>query len=126
MAQKKKKPFRQNAVREKETYPHFRRYKFKEGGQKKKAKHPKLIVEKENDQYGFMGLTKSEKRGNHKNFPLSKNPQKGRDFPAYIRGELRYDSTEHFGDILANYKLSKEDERKVLEYAAMLKQKKKK
>lgn len=125
IAYKKQKPS-QGAGRAKETYPHFRRYKFEEGGQKKKAKHPKLIVDKEQNQYGFMGLTESSKRGHHHNLPLSQNPQKGRTAPAYIRTELRYDSVEHFGEILTDYRLSKEDKRKVLEYAAKLKQKKKK
>ena len=73
-----------------------------------------------------MGLTESPKRGNHKNLPLSQNPQKGRKGSAYIRTELRYDSVEHFGKILTDYHLSQEDKRKVLEYAAKLKQKKKK
>lgn len=113
-------------ARKKEIYPHFRRYNFEEGGQKKKAKHPKLIVEKENDQYGFMGLTKSPKRGNHKNLSLSKNPQRGKSHPSYIRGELRYDSVRHFGDIMKDYRLSKEDQQRVLDYVEKLKQKKKK
>ena len=90
------------AKKKTETYPHFRRYKFEEGGKKKKAKHPKLIVEKAKDQYGFMGLTKSPKRGNHKNLLLSQNPQKGKTHDAYIRGELRYDSAKHFGDLLTD------------------------
>lgn len=117
---------KKTAKKKKDTYPHFRRYNFEEGGKRKKAKHPKLIVEKDNDQYGFMGLTESPKRGNHKNLPLSKNPQKGKSHPAYIRGELRYDSTKHFGEILADYRLSKKDQQRVLDYAAKLKQKKKK
>ena len=41
---------------------HFRRYSKAEGGAKK-SKHPKLIVDEEGDKFGFMGLTKSPKRG---------------------------------------------------------------
>lgn len=124
---KKKKP---SAVPRKqsivETYPHFRRYKFDEGGKTKKAKHPKLVVEKQGNDYGFMGLTESSKRGHHNNLPLKKNPQRGKTSPSYLRKELRYDSTEHFGDILENYNLSSEDKQSVLTYVEQLKQKKKK
>ena len=51
----------------------FRRYKKVEGGKSKKARHPKLIVEQEENTVGFMGLTESEKRGHHKNIELDKN-----------------------------------------------------
>ena len=44
----------------------FRRYKKVEGGKKKKAKHPKLIGDETNDEFGFMGLTESSKRWRHK------------------------------------------------------------
>lgn len=48
----------------------FRRYNKIEGGKKKRAKHPKLIVDKKGDEYGFMGLTESPKRGHHKNIEI--------------------------------------------------------
>ena len=66
------------AKKSKEKYPHFRRYKIEEGGKKKQAKHPKLIVKKDNDRFAFMGLTESPKRGHHNNLPLIKNPEKGK------------------------------------------------
>ncbi len=124
-----RKPNEKPAVKKrqpgKETFPHFRRYKFEEGGKKKKAKHPKLIVERDGGKFGFMGLTESKKRGHHNNFHLRKNPQRGHSEPAYIREELRYDSTENFSKILSDYNLSKEDKKRVLEFAQKLKQKKK-
>lgn len=97
-----------------------------EGGKKKKAKHPKLIVERSGNQYGFMGLTESSKRGHHSNIPLSKNPQKGKSKKmAYIRKELRYDKTDNFSEILSDYKLTSKDQKTILDFVKKLKQKKK-
>lgn len=94
----------------------FRRYKKKEGGSKK-SRHPKLIVEENDTDYGFMGLTKDSHSGHHANIPLKKNPQKGNPRKAYIRKELRYDNKDNFEkEILSDYKLSAEDKKIVLEY----------
>ena len=109
---KKKVPTLSKRGNGKSSY-HFRRYKKVEGGRKKRAKHPKLIVEQRGNQYGFMGLTESPKRGHHSNIPLQDNPQKGRTTPAYIREELRYDSVEHFSEILQDYQLSPRDVRRI-------------
>ncbi len=113
------------AKKKKESYPHFRRYKFEEGGKNKKAKHPKLIIERKDDTFGFLGLTKSHKRGHHSNLPLLKNPQKGNANPAYLRDDLRYESTKRFEEILTDYRLSREDKKRVLAYIEYLKAKKK-
>ena len=102
----------------------FRKYKKIEGGKIKRAKHPKLIVDEENDNYGFMGLTESPKRGHHKNIKLSKNPQVGNTSDSYLRDELRYDLKENFSDILEDYNLSEEDKIAVLEYIKKRKKKK--
>lgn len=95
----------------KETYPHFRRYKEAEGGKKKKALHPKLIMKKENETFEFIGLTESSKRGHHKNYPLLKNPQKGNTSPSYLRDELRNKPISYFSEPLNDYKLSEKDEK---------------
>ena len=87
----------------------FRRYKKTEGGEIKKAKHPKLIVDETNIEFGFMGLTESAKRGHHKNIALTKNPKQGDTRKAYIRDELRYDNKKEFSDILPEYKLTSQD-----------------
>lgn len=102
----------------------FKRYKKTEGGQIKKGKHPKLIVDEVLDEYGFMGLTESPKRGNHKNIELSKNPQKGKISKSYIRDELRYDNKKNFGEILSDYNLTDEDKIKILKYLERHKKKK--
>lgn len=94
----------------------FRRYKKVEGGKKKKAKHPKLIVDENQREYGFMGLTESKKRGHHNNIPLHKNPQKGNKNKSYLRTELRYDDKGNFGKVLSDYKLSNIDKIKVKEF----------
>lgn len=94
----------------------FRRYKKKEGGSKK-SRHPKLIVEESNTEYGFMGLTKDSHTGHHANIPLKKNPQKNNKNQSYIRKELRYDKKDSFEkEILSDYKLSAEDKKIVLDY----------
>lgn len=103
---------------------YFRRYKKIEGGEIKKGKHPKLIVDEKYDKYGFMGLTKSHKRGNHKNIELTQNPLKGKSDKAYIRDELRYDNKKNFEEILTDYNLTKQDKEKILKYLERHKKKK--
>lgn len=102
----------------------FRRYKKVEGGKNKKAKHPKLIVDEAEENFGFMGLTESAKRGHHKNIELSKNPQKGNTDKAYLRKEIRYEKKDKFSEALKNYNLSAEDKQKVLEYIKKIKKRK--
>ena len=102
----------------------FRRYKKNEGGKTKRAKHPKLIVDEKHDDYGFMGLTESAKRGHHRNIELSKNPEKGKTGKSYIRDELRYDKKDNFGEVLSNYKLTKEDKQVIIRYLEKRKKKK--
>ncbi len=101
----------------------FQKYKKVEGGTKKRAKHPKLIVEEKENEYGYMGLTESEKHGHHSNIPLDENPQKGRKDKAYIHTDLRHAPIDDFSGPLENYKLSSKDKKKVVEW---LKQHKKK
>ncbi len=102
----------------------FRRYKKEEGGKIKKAKHPKLIVDEQKENYGFMGLTESPKRGHHKNIELKNNPQKGKKGNAFLRDEVRYDDKKNFGHILEDYNLSAEDKTAVINYLKRRKKKK--
>ena len=94
----------------------FQRYKKKEGGTKKRAKHPKLIVEEKGNIFGFMGLTESEKHGHHRNIPLSKNPKKGDTRKAYIHTDLRYGPSKDFEGPLEDYKLDSRDKLSILEW----------
>ena len=102
----------------------FRRYKIIEGGASNKARHPKLIVSQEQQQVGFMGLTKSKKRGHHSNIELEVNPERGNKSKAYLRKEIRHDNIENFSEILDNYNLSESDKKKVIAYIESLKKKK--
>ena len=102
----------------------FRKYKKIEGGTHKRSRHPKLIVDEDDKNFGFMGLTESKKRGNHKNIPLDKNPKVGDKRPAYIRDELRYDSKNKFEEILRDYHLCDTDIAKILKYVEKHKKKK--
>ena len=123
MNKQKKKPTRNNGSGNNNLFS-FRKYKKVEGGKSKKGKHPKLIVDENKTQFGFMGLTESRKRGHHKNLELSKNPEKGNSSPAYIRKELRYDNKENFYERLKNYNLSEKDKKSILKYLENLKKKK--
>ena len=100
----------------------FRRYKEAEG--KKRVRHPKLIVETTEKTNKFMGLTSSPKKGHHSNIPLEKNPQKGKKGKAYIRKEIREKTKDNFDEILKDYKLSKKDKQKIIDYLEKNKKKK--
>ena len=119
-----KRQTKRKKVKVKTSLFKFRRYKKEEGGKVKRAKHPKLIVDEKKDNYGFMGLTESQKRGHHRNLELKKNPQKGKTKTAYLRDEVRYDNKQNFGKILEDYNLSNEDKKAVLEYLKRRKKKK--
>lgn len=93
----------------------FRKYDKPQG--KRAIKHPKLIVDDRDDEYGFMGLTSSKKKGRgHNNIPLSANPQQGRKTKAYLRRKIEYDYKELFGEILKDYKLSEIDKINLIDY----------
>ncbi len=119
-----KRQTKRKKVKVKTSLFKFRRYKKEEGGKVKRAKHPKLIVDEKKDNYGFMGLTESQKRGHHRNLELKKNPQKGKTKTAYLRDEVRYDNKQNFGKILEDYNLSNEDKKAVLQYLKRRKKKK--
>ena len=121
----KNKPSRRPG-KAKEKYPHFRFLKYKEGPSNNKKRHPKLILERENDTYHYMGMTESAKRGRHANIKLSKNPKRGDSRPAYIRKEYLIRPTEDFYEVRKDYKLSSKDLPLVLSEAEKLKKKKKK
>ncbi len=102
----------------------FRRYKKVEGGKKKKARHVKLIVDKTENEFGFMGLTESSKTGHHNNLPLTKNPKRNDNRKAYLRKEVRYDVTENFEEVLKDYHLTKKDKQAIIDFIKKRKKKK--
>ena len=92
----------------------FRRYNKKQGDSKKR--HPKLIVDENSKNYGYMGLTEKSKRGkHHSNIPI-KNPKKGDTRPAYIRKQIEYDKKDNFGDVLKDYHLSDKDRKYLIDF----------
>ena len=93
---------------------YFRRYKKFEGD--KSVRHPKLIVDEKNDEYGYMGLTSSKKSGGHYNIPLKINPQKNAKNKSYLRKNIDYDKKNKFGEILNKYNLSEEDKKYIIDY----------
>lgn len=102
----------------------FQKYRKIEGGKKKRAKHPKLIVEENGNIFGYMGLTESARQGHHDNIPLAKNPKRGDTRPAYIRKELRYDTSDNFYGILEDYNLTTKDKQAILAWLQKKKGKK--
>ena len=94
----------------------FYRYKKKEGGKTKKARHPKLIVGRSGDTYSHMGLTEAKKSGHHKNIAI-KNPENWKE-ESRLRKEVRKDNSFAFGEHLPNYKLHPDDKKQVLEFLA--------
>ncbi len=75
-----------------------------------------MIVDDVGNDFGFMGLTEAQKKGHHRNIPLSQNPKKNDKRPAYLRKEVRYDNKNNFGAILDNYNLSKKDKKYIIDY----------
>ena len=104
----------------------FRRYKKDEGNSTKKSKHPKLIVDEENNEFGFMGITHKRKRGNHNNIPLNHNPNSTDPEDSYVRLELRYDKKKNFSEPINEYVLHESDLLKLIPYIEKLKRKSKK
>ena len=93
----------------------FRKYKKKQG--KKNVKHPKLIVDEDYKEFGFMGLTSSKYKGRgHKNIELLNNPQKGNSNKAYLRRKIEYDKKKRFGEIDSAYSLSDSDKQRLMTY----------
>lgn len=88
---------------------HFRdNYKRKEGDSKK-GLHPCLIVGESHDQNAFVniGLTKSPKRGHHKNKAIH-NPEDWNK-TSYLRDDIRIDNKKDLSDVLSNFKLDPDD-----------------
>ena len=106
--------------KEKEIFT-FHRYKARQG--LKRERHPKLIVDYYNGEYGHMGLTKEPKKGkHHKNIPLTVNPNRSlhkqnKISKSYLRKKIEYDTEDKFYDQrLSNYKLSNEDKIYISDY----------
>ena len=99
----------------------FRRYKIKQGS--KQIKHPKLIVDENDIEYGFMGLTSCKYKGRgHKNLPLIENPKfyegKRLTYNSYLRRKIEYDKKENFEEKLQDYSLSDIDKKLIKDYVS--------
>ena len=88
---------------------HFRNNEKRKVGCTNKGKHPSLIVGETDDGTAFVniGLTKSSKRGHHKNIKIH-NPQNWKE-NSYLRDDVRLDSKEYLSEVLKDYKLCPED-----------------
>ena len=94
---------------------HFRNNRRRKKGIKNKGMHPSLIVGETTDGKSFIniGLTKSPKRGHHKNIAIH-NPQNWNEI-SYLRDDIRIDSKEYLSEILKDYKLCPDDIDKIWE-----------
>lgn len=50
--------------------------------------HPAIVVGEEGNKFVNIGVTHKEKRGHHKNIPLSHNPEQGKTKQAYLRDDI--------------------------------------
>lgn len=97
----------------------FRKYKKKQGN--KKVKHPKLIVDEYDNEFGYMGLTSSKSKGRgHKNLQLNDNPQlvngKRLEKKSYLRRKIEYDDKNMFYEESKDYALSDADKKRLIPY----------
>ena len=104
----------------------FRRYKKKQGNLR--VKHPKLIVDEYDDEFGYMGLTSRKKKGRgHNNYPLRHNPEfingVRKKEQSYLRKKIEYDNKKLFGDIEKNFILHEEDKNDLIPYVNKRKKK---
>lgn len=88
---------------------HFRLNAKRKIAGKNKGKHPALVVGETDDGSSFVniGLTKSSKRGHHKNVKIH-NPQNWEE-SSYLRDDIRVDSKEYLSKILEDYRLCPDD-----------------
>ena len=88
---------------------HFRNNNKRKLGKKNSGSHPSLVIAETDDGSGYLniGLTKSSKRGHHKNIKIH-NPQNWEE-DSYLRNDIRIDSKEYLSEILKDYKLCPDD-----------------
>ena len=94
---------------------HFRKNKKRNLGKKNGGSHPSLIIGESDDGSSYLniGLTKSPKRGHHKNIKIH-NPQNW-DKDSYLRDDIRIDPKEYLSEVLKDYKLCPGDIDKIWE-----------
>ena len=92
---------------------HFRNNRNRKMGDTRSGKHPSLVIGETEDGKSFynLGLTKSEKRGHHKNLKIH-NPQNWNE-SLYLRDDIRIDSKEHLSEVLKDYNLCPDDIEKI-------------
>ena len=88
---------------------HFRYNMKRKIAGKGSGKHPSLVVGETEGGKSYMniGLTKSPKRGHHKNVRIH-NPQDWNE-DSYLRDDIRIDSKEYLSEVLKDYRLCPED-----------------
>ena len=83
---------------------------------KKKAKHPFVIVGYDKTKFKAMGLTHSKRSGHRNNLKLNKNPNHKEDKDAYLKRQIINDFKFNFSKAFKNYELSNSDIDLIIEY----------
>ena len=79
----------------------------------KKTEHPAYIYARVGNSYKFIGITHSPITQGVKNIKLDKNPNPKDTSTAYIRPKGQIDKSSNFKSKEKDWKLSKQDKRKV-------------
>ena len=82
---------------------------------KKKAKHPFIIVGVNKIKFKAMGITYSKRSGQN-NLRLINNPNKDDKEPSYLKRQVIEDFKFNFSKAFNNYKLSNEDIDLIIDY----------
>lgn len=75
--------------------------------------HMTYVFEDDGKKYSSVGITSKDKTFEKKNMPLSKNPQKTKNEPAYVRNGIIRDKHDSYSRVKRNFEFSKEDFPKV-------------
>lgn len=89
-------------------------------------KHMTYVFEDDGKKYTSVGLTHNPESFGKKNIPLSKNPQKHHDEPAYIRNGVIRDRHVSYGKANRDFAFSSDDYPKVKAKIRNYKKKRKK
>ena len=93
----------------------FRNNKVRKKRDEEKGEHHSLVVGKNGKKLANIGTAHQEKRGHHKNIPLSRNPNPKDKQKAFLRDDLQYHDEKQLKEVLKGFrKLTKKDQEAVM------------
>lgn len=75
--------------------------------------HKNFVFGERGNKFQSVGITHEEYTFGKKNMPLSRNPQKGKTEPSFIRNGIISDKKKNYGRPLKNYSFSNKDYKNV-------------